>query len=118
MKPFYNSKNILLYNENTFDVLDLLIKQDKKFDTIFADPPYFLSNDGITCINGKMVKVNKGDWDKSKGVEQNYQFMFDWMEKCQTLLKDSGTLWVSGTFHIIYAVAFAAQKLEMKFLKP
>jgi site-specific DNA-methyltransferase (adenine-specific) len=116
MKPFYNNNSVVLYNENTFDVLELLIKQNKKFDTIFADPPYFLSNDGITCINGKMVKVNKGDWDKSKGVEQNYQFMFDWMEKCQTLLKDSGTLWVSGTFHIIYAVAFAAQKLQMKFL--
>ena len=116
MKPFYKNKNIILYNENTFETLDLLIKQNKKFDAIFADPPYFLSNDGITCINGKMVKVNKGDWDKSKGVDQNYQFMFDWMEKCQKLLNDSGTLWISGTFHIIYAVAFAAQKLQMKFL--
>ena len=67
MKPFYNSKNIVLYNENTFDVLDLLIKQDKKFDTIFADPPYFLSNDGITCINGKMIKVNKGALAKGRG---------------------------------------------------
>ena len=36
-------------------------------DLIFADPPYFLSNDGITCHAGKMVSVNKGKWDKSQG---------------------------------------------------
>lgn len=44
-------------------------------DMIFADPPYFLSNDGITCQGGKMVSVNKGSWDKfSEGgtsVEEN-----------------------------------------------
>ena len=116
MKPYFEKNNITLYKENSFEVMDHLIKKNKKFDTIFADPPYFLSNDGITCINGKMVKVNKGDWDKSKGVEQNYQFTFDWMNRCKELLKDTGTLWVSGTFHIIYSVAFAAQKLDMKFL--
>jgi len=116
MKPYFEKNNISLYNQNSFEVLDLLIKKNKKFDMIFADPPYFLSNDGITCVNGKMVKVNKGEWDKSKGIDQNYQFTFDWMEKCQSLLSDSGTLWVSGTFHIIYAVGFAAQKLDMKFL--
>ena len=116
MKPYFEKNNVTLYKENSFEVMDHLIKKNKKFDTIFADPPYFLSNDGITCINGKMVKVNKGDWDKSRGVEQNYQFTFDWMDRCKKLLKDTGTLWVSGTFHIIYSVAFAAQKLDMKFL--
>tara|TARA_X000001036_G_scaffold272564_1_gene253171 strand:+ start:69 stop:848 length:780 start_codon:yes stop_codon:yes gene_type:complete len=116
MKPYFEKNNIILYKDNSFKVLDYLSKKNKKFDTIFADPPYFLSNDGITCINGKMVKVNKGDWDKSRGVDENYQFTLDWMERCKKLLKDSGTLWVSGTFHIIYSVAFAAQKLDMKFL--
>ena len=62
-----------------------------------------------------MVKVNKGEWDKSKGIEKNFQFNYDWLKKCRDLLTDDGTIWVSGTFHIIYAVAFAAQKLEMKF---
>src|SRR4051812_8859942 len=37
------------------------------FNMFFADPPYFLSNGGITCHSGRMVKVDKGDWDKSKG---------------------------------------------------
>lgn len=31
---------------------------------IFADPPYFLSNGGISVQSGKIVSVNKGDWDK------------------------------------------------------
>jgi len=43
-------------------------------DLIFADPPYFLSNDGITCHAGRMVSVNKGAWDKSRGPEENHQF--------------------------------------------
>ena len=116
MKPFFKNTNFNIYNNNTFDALDNFKNENKKFNCIFADPPYFLSNDGITCVNGKMVKVNKGDWDKSMGIEQNYQFNFDWLSKCRDLLSDNGTMWVSGTFHIIYAVAFAAQKLEMKFL--
>tara|TARA_B000000460_G_scaffold239993_1_gene205066 strand:+ start:622 stop:1392 length:771 start_codon:yes stop_codon:yes gene_type:complete len=116
MKSFFKNRNFVIYNNNTFDVLDSFIKRKIKFNCIFADPPYFLSNDGITCVNGKMVKVNKGEWDRSKGIEQNYQFNYDWLSKCKELLSDNGTIWISGTFHIIYAVAFAAQKLEMKFL--
>ena len=116
MKAYYTQKKITLYNENSFEVLDFFKNKNKNFNMIFADPPYFLSNDGITCVNGKMVKVNKGKWDKSKGVEQNYQFTLDWLSRCRDLLKEEGTIWISGTFHIIYTVAFAAQKLEMKFL--
>ena len=116
MKPFYQSKSFEIYNENTFEVLDQFIKEKKKFNCIFADPPYFLSNDGITCVNGKMVKVNKGEWDRSRGIEHNFQYNYDWLSRCQKLLTDNGTIWVSGTFHIIYAVGFAAQKLDMKFL--
>ena len=40
-------------------------------DLIFADPPYFLSNNGITCHAGRMVSVNKGEWDRSRGADAN-----------------------------------------------
>ena len=114
---FEDKKNhIKLYNGNCFQILDDLKKTNLKFNMIFADPPYFLSNDGITCHSGKMVTVNKGKWDKTKGHEENLNFNLEWMEKCRDLLTEEGTLWVSGTFHIIYSVAFAAQKLELKFL--
>ena len=87
-----------------------------KFDMIFSDPPYFLSNGGITCHAGKMVKVNKGTWDKSKGADLNHEFNLSWLSKCQKLLKKNGTIWVSGTHHVIHSVGHAIQQLEMKIL--
>ena len=99
-----------------FTAMDKMIKEGKKFDMIFADPPYFLSNGGITCQSGKMVKVDKGDWDESQGPELNHEFNTEWIRRCKDLLADHGTLWVSGTMHIIYSVGFAMQQLEMKIL--
>ena len=46
------------------DAMKILTKmKPESVDLIFADPPYFLSNGGVTCQGGKMVSVNKGDWD-------------------------------------------------------
>ena len=86
------------------------------FDMIFADPPYFLSNGGITCHSGRMVKVDKGDWDKSKGPEENHNFNLAWLERCQKVLKPNGTIWVTGTHHVIFSVGFAMQQLGFKIL--
>jgi site-specific DNA-methyltransferase (adenine-specific) len=85
-------------------------------DLIFADPPYFLSNDGITCHAGRMVSVNKGKWDKSRGAEENHKFNRAWLAACQRVLKPNGTIWVSGTAHVIHSVGFAMQQLEFKLL--
>ena len=103
---------------NCIEFMDILIKEypDGIFDMIFADPPYFLSNGGITCYAGRMVKVDKGKWDKSKGIYTDHQFNLDWLSRCQKLLKSHGTIWVSGTHHVIYSVGFAMKQLEMKIL--
>lgn len=99
------------------DCIEILNQaRENSVDMIFADPPYFLSNGGITCHAGKMVSVNKGDWDKSKGVEQNHLFNLEWLKACQRVLKADGTIWVSGTTHIIYSVGFAMQELGFKVL--
>ena len=90
--------------------------REDSVDMIFADPPYFLSNGGITCHAGKMVSVNKGKWDKSMGVEENHKFTLEWLKACQRVLKPNGTIWVSGTAHIIYSVGFAMQQLGYKIL--
>jgi len=90
--------------------------KENSVDMIFADPPYFLSNGGITCHAGKMVSVNKGKWDKSKGVAENHKFTLEWLKACQRVLKPNGTIWVSGTTHIIYSVGFAMQELGYKIL--
>ncbi len=53
-----------LYQSNCLEFMNKLIDKypNGKFDMIFADPPYFLSNGGISCHAGKMVKVDKGQW--------------------------------------------------------
>ncbi len=109
---------VYLYHANCLELMDAIIKKYPKgcFDMIFADPPYFLSNGGITCKNGKMVSVNKGDWDKSQGIELNHQFNLEWLRRCQVLLKKDGTIWVSGTYHVIHSIGFAMQQLGMKML--
>lgn len=112
------NRGVLLYQTDCIKFMDILIKKypDGIFDMIFADPPYFLSNGGITCNAGKMTIVDKGKWDKSKGVNENHKFNLEWLSKCQTLLKPNGTIWVSGTHHVIYSVGFAMQQIGMKIL--
>lgn len=111
-------KKIWLYQANCLKLMDALITKYPlgKFDMIFADPPYLLSNGGISCQAGKMVSVNKGDWDKSRGAELNHEFNMEWLKRCQKLLNPNGTMWVSGTHHVIYSVGYAMQQLGMKIL--
>ena len=109
---------IYLYQIDCVQFMDALIEKypNGLFNMIFADPPYFLSNGGITCYSGKIAKVDKGNWDKSKGVDENHEFNLAWLSRCQKLLKKDGTIWVSGTHHVIYSVGFAMQQLGMKIL--
>ena len=83
---------------------------------IFADPPYHLSNGGISVQSGKMVSVNKGDWDKSNGYEEDYLFDKSWIFACRNKLKSNGTIWISGTYHNIFSVARCLAELGFKIL--
>jgi site-specific DNA-methyltransferase (adenine-specific) len=89
---------------------------ENHFDMIFADPPYMLSNGGFTVHAGKMVSVNKGKWDESKGTEEDFDFHMKWIEACKRVLKPEGTIWISGTYHSIYACGFALQRQGYKIL--
>ena len=116
-KPAFYQKNspvIALYKGDCFDLLSKT--KAKSVNMIFADPPYNLSNDGYSVHAGKRVSVNKGKWDKSKGVETDFEFHMKWIEACKRVLKDNGTLWVSGTYHSIYQCGFALQKLGYHIL--
>lgn len=104
----------VLYRGDCLEVLESF--DDQTFDLIFADPPYFLSNGGFTCKGGKRAPVAKGAWDRSRGVEDDHQFTLDWLAACKRVLKPSGTIWVSGTQHVIFSVGFAMQKLGYKLL--
>jgi site-specific DNA-methyltransferase (adenine-specific) len=112
--PYLKEKNFVLYHNDLFSVLAEL--PEHSIDMVFADPPYNLSNDGFTVQAGKMVSVNKGAWDKSKGFEQDYEFHRAWLEACRRVLKPHGTLWVSGTYHSIYQCGHAIQSLGYHLL--
>ena len=98
------------------DCIELLNSFDFKFDMIFADTPYHLSNGGISVQSGKMVSVNKGDWDKSNGYEEDYLFDKSWIFACRNKLKSNGTIWISGTYHNIFSVARCLAELGFKIL--
>jgi len=107
---------IRLYHGNCLELLDAIAAKypEGRFDAIFADPPYFLSNGGITCHAGRMVRVDKGDWDKSRGPELNHAFNLEWLRRCQRVLKPNGTIWVTGTLHVIFSIGYALQQLGFK----
>lgn len=88
----------------------------QSIDLIFADPPYMLSNGGTTCSNGKRVSVDKGKWDASLGVNDDHAWNMRWLAACQRVLKPTGTIWVTGTQHIIFSVGFAMQSLGYHML--
>ena len=85
-------------------------------DCIWTDPPYLLSNDGTTCVAGKRVSVNKGEWDRSGGIENDHEFNLAWLGECYRVLKPSGTIWVTGTLHIYLSVGMAMMQLGFRIL--
>lgn len=113
-KYYYNKRNFKLILGNSFEELKKIKKNS--VDMIFADPPYFLSGDGISCSGGKMVSVNKGDWDKKIGIEEKHQFNREWIRLCYNILKDEGTIWISGTLHNIYSIGMALEQEGFKII--
>ncbi|MGI8640449.1 MAG: DNA-methyltransferase [Pyrinomonadaceae bacterium] len=114
IKPIFKTDDFALYNDDCLAVMDNL--PENYVDMIFADPPYMLSNDGFTCQAGRMVSVNKGKWDKSKGFDDDLIFHLTWLSACRRILKPGGTIWVSGTYHSIYQCGLMLQKLEYHLL--
>lgn len=115
IKPYYKSqnRNFTLLNGDCFQ---LLKDFDFKFNCIFADPPYFLSNGGISVQSGKIVNVNKGDWDKGKNLQEMMDFNLEWLKLCKDKLKDNGTIWISGTYHNIFSIENCLRELGYKIL--
>lgn len=85
-------------------------------DLIFADPPYNLSNGGFTCHSGRRAPVDKGTWDESRGVEEDFSFQKKWISECRRVLADTGSIWISGTYHSIFECGFALQLLGFHIL--
>lgn len=101
------SGDCLLIEGDAFRAMKSLAPQS--VDLVFADPPYFLSGGGITCQAGRQVNVNKGQWDIAIPIKKKIAYNRRWIRLARTLLKDDGSLWVSGTLHNIYAVGVALE---------
>lgn len=98
------------------DTFELLPQFNFKFDMVFADPPYFLSNDGISYQAGKIVSVNKGEWDRGRTPVEMNEYNRQWISLCREKLKENGTIWISGTYHNIFSVANSLTELGFKIL--
>ncbi len=86
-------------------------------DAVFADPPYRLSNGGVTVKSERLDSVDKGAWDRSLGsFEKDHEFNVRWLAEARRVLKPGGTIWVSGTHHIIFSIGFALQTLGFRVI--
>ncbi len=115
LKPYFKSKDknfALLHG----DSMELLPQFDYKFDMVFADPPYFLSNNGLSIQNGKIASVNKGAWDKSYGFDYINDFNRKWLKLVRNKMKENATIWISGTMHNIFSVGQILTELDFKIL--
>lgn len=99
------------------DCIELLKElNNESIDLIFADPPYFLSNGGKSINSGKVVSVNKGEWDKKGNYKDTQIFTYNWLKECYRLLKENGSIWVSGTHHNIFDVEREMKKIGFKII--
>jgi len=115
IQPYFKDKdkNFYLLHGDTFELLPQI---EHKFDMVFADPPYFLSNNGLSIQNGKIVSVNKGNWDKSQGYDYINDFNRKWLSLVRDKMKDNATIWISGTMHNIFSIGQLLTELDFKIL--
>lgn len=116
---YFETEDTWLVLGDSFHILQRM--ESECIDAIFADPPYFLSNDGITCQGGKMVSVNKASWDKLNsdkhaGIEEKHEFNRKWIRLCKRVLKPNGSVWISGTLHNIYSIGMALEQEGFKII--
>jgi site-specific DNA-methyltransferase (adenine-specific) len=111
---YYENENIVLINDDSLKVLSNI--KSKSINMIFADPPYFLSGGGITCVGGEMKNVDKGEWDKKISIKEKHKFNKNWIKKCKRVLTDDGTIWISGTMHNIYSIGMALEEEGFKII--
>lgn len=98
------------------DATECLKNTSTQFDMIFADPPYFLSRGYSSKINGEWKSFEKGEWDRATSLDNINEFNRCWLSACRNVLKDDGTIWVSGTYHNIFSVATCLVELGFKVL--
>lgn len=115
---FYENASAQIILGDSFKILTKI--KTESVDMIFADPPYFLSNGGVTCKGGRMVSVNKGKWDRlgaaATQISDKHKFNRKWIRLCKRVLKPNGSIWISGTLHNIYSIGMALEQEGFKII--
>ncbi len=114
IKPYYLEEDLVLIHGDFFEELKQI--KSRSIDMIFADPPYFLSGEGITCHSGQMVSVKKANWDEKRNIQEKHQFNKKWIRLCKRILKDDGSIWISGTMHNIYSIGMALEEMGFRII--
>ncbi|MGF1471947.1 MAG: DNA-methyltransferase [Rubrobacteraceae bacterium] len=112
--PSYGEPGAMVYLADCVELMRLM--PPACVDVIFADPPYRLSTGGVTVKSGRLASVDKGEWDRSGGFQEDHDFNMRWIEAARRVLKPNGTIWVSGTHHVIFSMGFALQSLNFRVI--
>jgi modification methylase len=81
-------------------------------DLVFADPPYNMQLRGeLRRPDQSKVDAVDDHWDQFASFESYDQFTRDWLGAARRCLKDSGSLWVIGSYHNIFRVGSILQDL-------
>jgi site-specific DNA-methyltransferase (adenine-specific) len=110
----YGEPGAIVYRTDCVELMGLI--PPASVDVIFADPPYRLSGGGVTVKAGRLAPVDKGEWDRPMSLAKDHEFNVRWLRAARRVLKPSGTLWISGTHHIIFSLGFALQNLGFKII--
>lgn len=113
-KPYFEDNEFCLFKGDSFRLIKGIL--DKSVDLIFIDPPYFLSNGGVTVRSGKMTTVNKAYWDENMSQKKKLKYYEKILAESYRILKPDGTIWISGTFHNIYYVGVALENIGYKII--
>lgn len=113
MENIYKGKLATLIHSDYLEFLVTL--EDNSIDVVITDPPFFLSNGGITCQSGKMVSVDKGDWDKLESITAEV-FYSELLTELKRVLKPDGSLWMFGTMHNVYILGYLMNNLKFKIM--
>jgi modification methylase len=100
---------------NCLDILPTL--PEKSVDLIFADPPYNLQlQQTLYRPNRSRVDAVNDEWDKFDSFDDYDGFCRSWLGACRRVLKDTGSIWVIGSYHNIYRMGAIMQDLGFWFL--
>jgi hypothetical protein len=82
-------------------------------------PLFYLrtSRSWTPCASGsRKRKAGRSDSIRSMGFAEDHRFNVRWLKEACRILKPEGTIWVTGTHHIIFSLGFALQSMRLKII--